>query len=514
MEAFLDQLLFSFGDTAINLVVAVLILIGGFLLALLVRALIQGVLKRTEIDNRILGKMMGEEAAANVNIESWIGRIAFYVIMLLVLVAFFERLELRAVTQPLNTLLNEVFSYLPQLLGAAAILLVAWILATAARFTIRRLLGAMNLDDRLIKETGTEAPGDVSITETLANAVYWLVFLLFLPALLDALDLQGLLTPVQGMVDEVLGYLPNILGAALILVIGWFIARLVRQIVTNLLAAAGVDALGNRVGMNQALDEQKLSGLLGVIVYALIMLPVIIAALDALEVDAISRPATTMLEAILAAVPNIFGAAVALIIAYFVGRLVADLVSNILTGIGFNRVMVWVGLGREPQEGERTPAEIAGYIVLVVIMIYAVSGAAELLGFDSLVEQLNVLLAFVWQVVIGIVVFGFGLYLGNLARSAILSTGGADSNMLAQGARIVIVVFAGALALRTTGIAADIVNIAFGLTVGAIAVAAALAFGLGSREIAGREVENMLDAMRRTDDGSETAELEMDSGEA
>lgn len=497
MQDFIDRLLLSFGDTALNLFVAVLILIGGFLLALLVRVLVQGLLRRTELDNRILGRMIGQEAASAVNIEGWISRIVFYLIMLLVLVAFFEQLQLRAVTQPLNTLLNEVFAYLPQLLGAAAILLVAWILATAARFIIRRFLGVIKLDERLMRDAGVEeTPGQVSVSETLANAVYWLVFLLFLPALLDALDLQGLLTPVQGMVDDVLGYLPNILAAALILAIGWFIARLVRQIVTNLLAAAGVDALGSRVGLGQALGEQKLSGLIGVIVYALIMLPVIIAALDALEVEAISRPATTMLEAILTAVPNIFGAAVALIIAYFVGRLVADLVTNILTGIGFNRVMLWVGLGKEPAEGERTPAEIVGFIVLVVIMIYAVNGAAELLGFDSLVVQLNVLLAFVWQVVIAIIVFGFGLYLGNLARSAILSTGGSDSNMLAQGARIAIIVFAAALALRTTGIAADIVNIAFGLLLGAIAIAAALAFGLGSREIAGREVEKALTSLR------------------
>lgn len=507
MQEFIDRFLVGFGDTALNLLVAILILIGGFLLALLIRVLVEGVLKRTQADNAFLRRIMGQEAAANVNIEGWVGRIVFYLIMLLVLVAFFERLELRAVTQPLNTLLNEVFAYIPQLLGAAAILLVAWILATAARYFIRRLLGILRLDDRLMREAGMEeTPGQVSVSETLANAVYWLVFLLFLPALLDALDLQGLLTPVQGMVDEVLGYLPNILGAALILVIGWFIARLVRQIVTNLLAAAGVDALGGRVGLNRALGEQKLSGLIGVIVYALIMLPVVIAALDALEVEAISRPATTMLEAILTAVPNIVGAAVALIIAYFVGRLVADLVSNILTGIGFNRVMVWVGLGREPKEGERTPAEIVGYIVLVVIMIYAVSGAAELLGFSSLVEQLNVLLAFVWQVVIAIIVFGFGLYLGNLARSAILSTGGSDSNMLAQGARIAIIVFAAALALRTTGIAADIVNIAFGLMLGAIAVAAALAFGLGSRDIAGREVEKALTSLRGPDAGSGSEE--------
>ena len=67
------------------------------------------------------------------------------------------------------------------------------------------------------------------------------MFLLFLPGILDALELGGILEPVQVMLGQVFAYLPNIVAAGLILVIGWFVARIVRRIVTGLLAAAALD---------------------------------------------------------------------------------------------------------------------------------------------------------------------------------------------------------------------------------------------------------------------------------
>jgi hypothetical protein len=99
-------------------------------------------------------------------------------------------------------------------------------------------------------------------------------------------------------------------------------------------------------------------------------------------------------------------------------------------------------------------------------------------------------------VVLGLVIFGLGLYLAGLADRVIRSAGGAQANLLASVARVAIIIFVGALALRQTGIAEDIVNLAFGLVIGAIAVAAALAFGLGSKEIAAGEVERWLQSRR------------------
>jgi hypothetical protein len=90
---------------------------------------------------------------------------------------------------------------------------------------------------------------------------------------------------------------------------------------------------------------------------------------------------------------------------------------------------------------------------------------------------------------LGLVIFGLGLYLAGLTENVIRDAGVSQAHVLAPSARVAIIVFAGALGLRQTGIAEDIVNLTFGIGLGAIAVATALAFGLGARDIAARELE-------------------------
>jgi hypothetical protein len=487
MEQFLQQLSGSVGGTTGNLIVALVILVGGWLVSLIVAAIARGLFNRTGLNQRLSG--WSGDGTAPVDVGRWVGRVVFWIIFLLVLVAFFDRLQLTAVTQPLNALLNQVFAFTPQVLGAVVLLLIAWIIATVVRFALNRLFEATKLDERLTSQAGLEeARQQVSLSETLTNVIYWFIFLLFLPAILGALNMQGLLEPVQGMIDEVLAILPNILGAGLILLIGWFIARIVRQVVTGLLAAAGVDRFGERVGLSPTPGERSMSTIIGTIVYALILIPAVIAALNALQIAAISDPATEMLTALLVAVPAIFGAAIVLGIAYFVGRLVADLVTNVLTGVGFNKVLSWLGFGSEPAEGQRTPSEVVGYLVLVVIMLFSAIEAANLLHFSIVADLLAQFISFVSQVALAVVVFGLGLYFANLARTVIMAAGGEQSNLLAQGARLAIIIFAAALALRQTGIADDIVNLTFGLLLGALAVAAAIAFGIGGRDVAARMV--------------------------
>ena len=100
------------------------------------------------------------------------------------------------------------------------------------------------------------------------------------------------------------------------------------------------------------------------------------------------------------------------------------------------------------------------------------------------------------NVLLGLVIFGLGLYLASLADSVIRDTVGSHANVLAPTARVAITVFAAALGFRQIGIAEDIVNLTFGIVLGTFAVAAALAFGLGARDIAGRELENWLESLR------------------
>jgi hypothetical protein len=495
-QVFLEQMAQLVGGYIPNLIAALAILIVGWLVALIVSAIVRGALRRTTLDDRLARWIMGEEAAEGVEVERQIARGVYYLIMLFVLIAFFQTLGLTLITEPLNRLLVQVFQYAPRLLGAGLLLLIAWIVASALRLVISRVLTAAKIDERLGSEAGLEEEKRVPLAETLGNAVYWLVFLLFLPAVLSALELEGLLQPVQGMINQILGFLPNIFAAGLILAIGWFVARIVQQIVTNLLAAVGADRLSERVGLAPVLGKQQLSGLLGLVVYVLILIPVLIAALNALALEAITQPASNMLNVILDAIPAIFAATLVVVIAYVVGRVVARLITNLLTGVGFNAILARLGLGKELGEGERTLSEIVGYLVLVAIMLFAAIEASRLLGFVLLADLVAQFTVFAGQVMLGLIIFAIGLYLANLAAKTVQASGTAQAGLLALAARISIMVLAGAMALRQMGLANEIINLAFGLLLGAIAVAVALAFGLGGREAAAREIEEWLQSVK------------------
>ncbi len=500
MQTFIDTLARILGSYLPNLLAALAILVVGWILALIVAAIVRGILRRTDLDNRIARWAAGEERGAEIDIERWISQIIFYVLMLFVLVAFFQTLGLTLITQPLNLLLAQVFEFLPRVLAAGLLLLVAWILASALRLLVSRALGATGLDKRLGDEA--EVEGRVPLSKALGDAVYWLVFLLFLPTILDALSLQGLLAPVQELLNEVLGFLPNLLAAGLILLVGWFLARIIQRIVTNLLASVGLNQLSERVGISSVLGEQKLSDLLGFVVYVLVLIPVLIAALNALALEAITAPAANMLNTFLTAIPAVFGAALVLALAYVVGRLVAGLVTNLLTGLGFNTVLVRLGVSRTPEAGQRSPAQIVGWLVLVGVMLFAVIEALQLLGFTVLAQMVANFTTFAGQIILGLIIFALGLYIANLAAQAIHESEVNQSGLLAMAARIAILVLAGAMALRQMGLANEIINLAFGLLLGAIAVAVALAFGLGGRDIAARELENMVQSVKEDEPGS------------
>jgi len=309
---------------------------------------------------------------------------------------------------------------------------------------------------------------------------------------IGALGLEGLMAPLQGMLDDMMAVLPDLVGAALIMLIGWFLARIVRQVTSALLMAAGIDKLGEKIGMGSADGSRKLSDVLGLLVYALILIPTAVAALDALKIEAISRPATSMLNQILAAVPLLFGAALVLGIAFVVGRVVAGLVTGVLAGIGFDDVFGKLGLRVEGDATTNTPSKIAGYLTMVAIMVVAAIEASDMLGFIALSDLATDFFEFGARLLLGLVIFGIGLYLGNLAYGAIPRAGGRWSDLYASAARIAVVVLATAMALQQTGVAQEIVTIAFGAVLGAIALAGAIAFGLGAREAAGRTIDRWL----------------------
>lgn len=506
---------FGLGQFIPSFLGALIILIVGWVAATVVASLIQSLLKKTGIDNRISGMAGQRRGEAPFPIGKWVSTAIYWLILAFTLVAFLNALHLESVSTPLNVFLQQILSYLPRLGSAALLLGVAWIIATLVKTLVTSGLSRFNLDDKLKQHTGdVDGESPIVVSETLGNALYWFVFLFFLPLVLDVLELQGPLAPVQNLLDQILSALPKILTAVLIGAIGWLVARIVKGITTNLLAAVGTDQLGARMGFNRSAGGMSLSTLLGTVVYVLVLIPTAIAALTALDIAAISTPAVAMLNQVMTKIPQILTAGLIVALFYFIGRFIADLVANILTSIGFNNITSLLGiptLSRPVQPVDelgmdinaprtealvpgRTPAEIAGIVTMVGIILFGVVTATEVLGLPALTALMNGILAVSARVLVGIAIFAVGLYLANLAFNLITLSGGRQANLLGQTARVCILAFVAAMSLQQMGIATSIVNLAFGLLLGAVAVAIALAFGLGGREIAAERIRGFLNS--------------------
>lgn len=479
-----------------NILGALAVLIIGWLIALGIAALVGSILRRTTIDNRLAQWISGKEAPS-VNVERIVSKGVYYILLLLVIIAFLEVLRLRLITEPISRLLDRVFAFLPQLAGAILLFLVAWVVARILRLLVSKVLAAGKVDERLGTRAGFEGERKVSLSETVADIVFWLVLLLFLPAILGTLGLEGLLAPVQGLVNEVLAYLPNVFAAALILLIGWFAARIIQRIIASLLVPTGIDRLGESVGISPVLGKQRLSDIVGLIAYIFVLIPVIIAALNALNLEAITAPASNMLNMILQAIPLIFTAALVLIVAYIIGRILAGVTARFLAGIGFNSLFVRLGLeGAARVEGAWAPSSIVGYVVLIGVMLFGLIEAARLLGFTIFADLVAQFTVFAGNVILGLIIFGIGLFLATIASKAIRTSDTIHAGLLALAARVTIIVFAAAMALREMGLANEIISLAFGLLLGAVAVAVAIAFGVGGRQIAARQLNEWVDSFK------------------
>jgi Conserved TM helix len=518
VENFVKQTGGTVGAFLPSLIGAVVTLFVGWIVAFIVSSVVRKLLKRTDLDNRLGNLATGNSGSSRstMNTEKLVGDVVFWLIFLFAVLAFLNALNLTVVAQPLNNVLNQVLAFVPKLASAAALAGIAWLLATAVKTIVVRTAGTVMpaMSRRLAVGENQVLP-----SETLGNALYWFVFLFFLPAILGVLDLQGPLAPVQNLLNDILSALPNIFKAGLIGIVGWFVARIVRELVTNLLAAAGTERLATKIGLNRAAPGQSLSGLLGTVVYLMVLIPTAVAALDALQIPAISRPATSMLQQVLNTIPQILTAAGILAVAYVVSQFIGDLVANLLSGLGFNNIFRALGLNTlhqstttttnpttpatpttrgeiVPSSTKRTPSEVAGLVASIGVMIVAAVAATGVLGIPSLTQLVEGLLLIAGQVLSGIVVFAIGLYLANLAQKVVASSGTHQSQVLGQIARLAIITFVGAMALQQMGIAASIVNLAFGLLLGAIAVATAISFGLGGRDVASEQLRDWLTGFR------------------
>ena len=156
-------------DYLFGLIAPLAVLVVGWLAALFLSSVLRRLLNRLKIDERF-GQWTGA-AAAPPAVSRWMSKVLFYLLMLLVLVAFFQSVGLTLITEPLNKMLGHIFSFAPRLLSAAFLLLIAWALASFLRFVIGRGLSRLRFDERLGESADFAQQEGGSVSENIATAV-------------------------------------------------------------------------------------------------------------------------------------------------------------------------------------------------------------------------------------------------------------------------------------------------------------------------------------------------------
>lgn len=471
----------TLGSSLVTMLGALLIFVIGWIIAGVIGSVIHKLLTKINLNQK-----MNASTGKSYDLAHLVSRIAFWFVFIIAIAAALSFLRLDAISVPFANMINQVLLFIPNLIGAAALAILGWVVATIARSALSNVLSRTTVDEKLASDAGVP-----SMSENIANIAYWFILLMFLPMVLQQLGLTGLLTPVNGMISKTLAFVPNIVVAGIIVFVGYIIAKILRGIVTNVVQSLNIQGLAGKAGIG---NQTQFANLAGTLVYLLVMITAIIMGLDALKIESISRPATNMLNEIMLAIPNILAAVAILGIAYYVVKFIANIVKNLLENSGVNTLPS--KLGFQNVLGSAKISDIAASLLVFFVMLFATIEAANRLGFIYLGNLMNMFIKFGAQVILGAIILGIGFWLANVLASAVQRSQN-GTTFLANLLRVLIMGLVLAMGLRAMGIADSIVNMAFGLTLGAVAVAFALAFGLGGREAAARFLKNVQDKAER-----------------
>jgi len=237
--------------------------------------------------------------------------------------------------------------------------------------------------------------------------------------------------------------------------------------------------LAGQMVLRTGSNDFKISGLVSAFVFGAILLPIAVAALSILDIEAISGPATAMIEKLMAAIPNIIAAAIILLVTWFVARFVVFMLNGLLEGMNINAMPQKMGL-QGIFTPTFTPTKLIGGAIMFFAMLAAATAAVEQLNIEILSQIMGRVLEFGGGILVGGVILIVGNFLGAMAYQHLALTAPGLANI----ARLAILGLVLAMGLKAMGLADNIVNMAFGFTLGSVAVAAALAFGLGGRDAA------------------------------
>src|ERR687897_906124 len=218
----------------------------------------------------------------------------------------------------------------------------------------------------------------------------------------------------------------------------------------------------------------------------------------------------TGLDAFFGFVPQLIGAIVILVVGYVVAKILQAVVARVLKAVGFDGWMERGGIKQffDRAQTRATPATVLGKLAFWFVFIIAITMAADALGIRQVSAVLGQLIAYIPSIIAAILILILAALLANFLAGIVRGATGSD--LLASIARYAIIVYAAFAAITELGIAVQLTAPTFLIILGAVALAAAIAFGFGAQGVARDIVQK---AYERRDEAKQTAQQDGDTGQ-
>ena len=369
---------------------------------------------------------------------------------------------------------------------AVLLLLVAFLCAKIVKSLVNKALSKTKLG---AGDSGsdTASEGRGKTVDFLGRLMYLLVFLLFVPGIFDSLGLGEMSAPILNLLNTMWGYLPNVLAAVIVLWVGFFIAKLVRELLIPVFGKLKINRLQEKAGLDVT-DSAKLSNTLAYIVYVLILIPVVITALQVLNIQAISAPAVRMLDVIFAFIPNILAALMIIVIGCTIAKFAGGIVESLIASAGLDAKLSNLLDSKAPQF---ILSRVIGRTVSTVMVIFFIVESFSVLHLQVVTDIGSAIIGYLPYVLAAVLILMACYVVNAIIQKALRKGEHTGAALVSKCAVYTIGVF---MVLNELGIAGEIVNTAFILIVAALAVAFAISFGIGGREFAGRMLKRLEDA--------------------
>lgn len=363
----------------------------------------------------------------------------------------------------------------PRIAAALAILVITHFVAKLIERAIRKIGTTAAWQRANVKEETSAA-----IWDQAGHLGYWLVWLFGFLIALQPLQLDNVVAPLNSLLGEIGAFLPNLIGALAIFVVGLALSKIARGIAENSIGILNIDRFLAGADENLADQTRRRTSVAiaaGIAVQLLVLLPITLAAIDVLGISAVTVPLRELLATILVAVPHVIAAGLILVAAFVIGRWIATAAETFLAGLGVDSAGAALGLS-----GERfSISRVSYHVVLIAVMLFAFTEAARLLNFEIVSRIADEAVRLGGRIVFGAAVIAAGFVIARIVTRLVADNGDAR---VARVAGYAIIALAIAMGLSFMGIATEIVTIAFAAILGAVAVAAAIAFGIGGRQTA------------------------------